>query len=61
MKAIPKKLSVQEVSQLTDLSCDVIRKQIRTGKLPAFRFGNGHYRIYREDVEQLLTELEVKN
>ncbi|MDP3888539.1 MAG: helix-turn-helix domain-containing protein [bacterium] len=51
-------LTVQEVSNLLQLSALTIYKYIKTGKLSAIQFG-GHYRISKDFLDAFITSHKV--
>jgi len=49
-------LSVQQVAQMIGVCEKTVYNYIKSGKLPAFRFGVKLWRIRQEDVERLLVK-----
>ncbi|HVT01510.1 MAG TPA: helix-turn-helix domain-containing protein [Patescibacteria group bacterium] len=53
-------LTVQDVSNMLQLSVLTIYKYIKEGRLEAIEFG-GHYRISRVSLEKFINEHKVSN
>jgi len=47
-------ITLQEAAQLCRVSTKTIRRHIAAGRLPAYRLGDRHIRIHRNDLESLM-------
>jgi len=55
----PEWLSLQQAAVIYGVSVDTLRRRIRTGKLPASRFGVRLIRVRAEDVDRLYRPIPI--
>ncbi|WP_415105336.1 helix-turn-helix domain-containing protein [Micropruina sp.] len=54
-------VSFQQAAQLVGVSVDTLRRRIRAGKLPAYRFGERLIKIRVEDLDNLVRSIPLGN
>lgn len=54
-------VSLQQAAQLVGVSVDTLRRRIRAGKLPAYRFGERLIKIRVEDLDNLVRPIPLGN
>ena len=54
-------VSLQQAAQLVGVSVDTLRRRIRSGELPAYRFGERLIKIRVEDLDNLVRPIPLGN
>lgn len=54
-------VSLQQAALLVGVSVDTLRRRIRAGKLPAYRFGERLIKIRIEDLDNLVRPIPLGN
>lgn len=60
MNKIWKGYTVREVSEITGVSRQLVRKLIRDGSIPAVQLGGRRYTIFEDDLEKFIDARRVK-
>ncbi|MFV0429545.1 MAG: helix-turn-helix domain-containing protein [Arachnia sp.] len=59
--SMPEWVSLQQAALLRGVSVDTLRRRIRAGRLPAYRFGERLIKIRVEDLDNLFRPIPVGN